>query len=158
MVRAFKPINVQWFINLRIGQLFSLAHPATNLTLILLPGNNLRVTMQYSLQQREIPLPILDDLAIDDKFKGKVVIDVTEGLFFSTSPANLIKPINYKSYYKKRTPAQRFSFLINYQLEENRISDNIPALRFSFAKFFNAIFLGKLFIFFLRISVPLMVV
>ena len=28
----------------------SLAHPATNLTLILLPGNNLRVTMQYSLQ------------------------------------------------------------------------------------------------------------
>ncbi len=31
------------------------------------------------------PLPVLDDLANDKNFKGKLVVDVTEGLFFSTS-------------------------------------------------------------------------
>src|ERR1044071_8723010 len=38
------------------------------------------------------PLPILDDLASDEKFKGKLVVDVTEGLFFSTNPANVTEP------------------------------------------------------------------
>jgi len=38
------------------------------------------------------PLPILDDLADDVNFKGKLVIDVTEGLFFSTSPNNTGEP------------------------------------------------------------------
>src|SRR5690349_5064953 len=32
------------------------------------------------------PLPVLYDLAKDPKFKGKLVIDVTEVLFFSLSP------------------------------------------------------------------------
>ena len=67
------------------------------------------------------PLPILDDLAEDNQFKGKLVIDVTEGLFFSTSPGNVTKPANYISYYKKRTPAQRFSFLVNHQLESGLV-------------------------------------
>ena len=67
------------------------------------------------------PLPILNDLAADEKFKGKLVIDVTEGLFFSTSPQNTTKPATYVSYYKKRTPAQRFSFLVNHQLENGLV-------------------------------------
>src|SRR5258706_9770622 len=38
------------------------------------------------------PLPILDDLAADTAFKGKMIIDVTEGLFFSTSHGNISEP------------------------------------------------------------------
>ncbi|MBA2563665.1 MAG: hypothetical protein H0V14_12310 [Chitinophagaceae bacterium] len=63
------------------------------------------------------PLPVLDDLANDEKFKGKLVVDVTEELFFFSSANNLAEPKEHVSYYKERTPAQRFSFLINYLLE-----------------------------------------
>ena len=31
------------------------------------------------------PLPVLEDLAADENFKGNLVVDVTEGLFFSSS-------------------------------------------------------------------------
>lgn len=65
----------------------------------------------------ESPLPILDDLANDKNFKGKLVVDVTEGLFFSTSPHNLTEPKDRIEYYKKYTPAQRASFLVNHVLE-----------------------------------------
>ena len=67
------------------------------------------------------PLPILDDLANDKRFKGKVVIDVTEGLFFSTAPNNITEPAANAEYYKKETPAQRFSFLVNEQLESKLV-------------------------------------
>lgn len=67
------------------------------------------------------PLPVLDDLAIDSNFKGKLVIDVTEGLFFSTSPHNITDPADKVKYFKKRTPAQRFSFLVNEQLEKRLV-------------------------------------
>lgn len=67
------------------------------------------------------PLPILDDLANDNKFKGKLVVDVTEILFFSTSPRNTSKPKDNIAYFKKRTPAQRFSFLVNHVLEGNLV-------------------------------------
>jgi hypothetical protein len=63
------------------------------------------------------PLPVLDDLAADRKFKGKVVVDVTEGLFFSTSPNNTSDPAEKVAYYKKRTPAEKASFVINHALE-----------------------------------------
>lgn len=63
------------------------------------------------------PLPILDDLATDKNFKGKLVIDVTEGLFFSTAPNNIMEPEKRIAYYKKQTPAQRFGFLVNHFLE-----------------------------------------
>ncbi len=63
------------------------------------------------------PLPILDDLANDKNFKGKLVIDVTEGLFFTNSPHNITEPAENIDYYKKRTPAQQFSFLVNHFLE-----------------------------------------
>ena len=67
------------------------------------------------------PLPVLADLAADENFKGKLVIDVTEGLFFSTSPQNTAEPAKRVAYYKKRTPAQRFSFLVNHQLENSLV-------------------------------------
>jgi hypothetical protein len=63
------------------------------------------------------PLPILDDLANDEKFKGKLVVDVTEGLFFSTNPGNTTEPARYASFYKKETPSEKFSFQIDHALE-----------------------------------------
>jgi hypothetical protein len=63
------------------------------------------------------PLPVLDDLAADKEFKGKLVIDVTEGLFFTTNPPNLEDPLERIKYYKKRTPSERASFVVNHALE-----------------------------------------
>lgn len=63
------------------------------------------------------PLPVLDDLAADKDFKGKLVVDVTEGLFFSTNPPNLSDPRDYLAHYKKRTPSERAGFQLNHALE-----------------------------------------
>jgi hypothetical protein len=63
------------------------------------------------------PLPVLDDLANDKNFKGKLLIDVTEILFFSTSPRNTSEPKERIEYYQKRTPAQKASFFVNHALE-----------------------------------------
>jgi hypothetical protein len=63
------------------------------------------------------PIPILEDLANDKNFKGRLVVDVTEGLFFSTAPGNSRRPVENMKYYKDRTPAQRASFHINHLLE-----------------------------------------
>lgn len=63
------------------------------------------------------PLPILNDLADDPEFKGKLIIDVTEGLFFSTNPGNADRPNTALKYRKDITPAQRASFYLNKPLE-----------------------------------------
>jgi hypothetical protein len=63
------------------------------------------------------PVPYLMDLADDKKFKGTLVVDVTEEIFFSDfSPEDVAtdKKINY---FKKITPTQRFSFQVNHVLE-----------------------------------------
>src|SRR5258706_7598687 len=63
------------------------------------------------------PRAVLTDLANDPNFKGNLVIDVTEGLFFSEfAPynANTNKKI---AYFHQRTPTQRFSFQVNHVLE-----------------------------------------
>lgn len=65
----------------------------------------------------ESPTPILDDLANDKNFKGKLVVDVTEGLFFTRDPGNLTKPKNYIKSYKDETPSQKASFKVNHLLE-----------------------------------------
>ena len=109
----------------------SLAHPATNLTLILLPGKNLRVTMQYNTIEENSPLPLLHDLATDDKFKRKLVIDVTERLFFSTLLSTIKEPAKRVAYFKKRTPVQKFSFLVTHQLEERFVFLNKDHLSLS---------------------------
>jgi len=67
------------------------------------------------------PLPALDDLANDEKFKGKLMIDMTELLFFSTAEPNLNDTRDRVKYYKERTPAQRFSFEVNHVLESNLV-------------------------------------
>lgn len=63
------------------------------------------------------PLPVLYDLAKDVNFNGKLVIDVTEGLFFSTSPGSADSPDKYIKYYHDLTPAQRASFVLNRPME-----------------------------------------
>lgn len=63
------------------------------------------------------PIPVLKDLAEDKKFKGKLIVDVTEGIFFSTSPFNTSSPEKNIKYYKDQTPAQRASFFLNRGLE-----------------------------------------
>ncbi len=63
------------------------------------------------------PLPVLYDLAADDDFAGKLLIDVTEGLFFSLSARNSENPNKYLAYYHDLTPAQRASILLNKPLE-----------------------------------------
>ncbi len=63
------------------------------------------------------PIPILENLADDKKFKGKLIVDVTEGLFFSTAADNALRPVENMKYFKQRTPAQRVSFHINHLLE-----------------------------------------
>ena len=67
------------------------------------------------------PLPILNDLAKDEKFNGKLIIDVTELLFFSTSLQRTAGPNTNINYFKKRTPAQRFSFAVDHFLESSFI-------------------------------------
>lgn len=65
------------------------------------------------------PLPVLYDLADDPGFKGKVVIDVTEGLFFSMGAGASENPKKYVQYYHDITPAQRASFALNWPLESS---------------------------------------
>lgn len=63
------------------------------------------------------PRPALEDLANDPDFKGKLVIDVTEGLFFSDAPPFMGSPLENVKYFHDRTPAQRASFELNRLLE-----------------------------------------
>ncbi len=63
------------------------------------------------------PLPVLHNLADDKNFKGKLVIDVTEILFFSASDGSSKMPNDNIKYYKNRTPAQRASFTLNHWVE-----------------------------------------
>jgi hypothetical protein len=62
------------------------------------------------------PRPVLTDLAADSNFKGKLLIDVTEGIFFYKDKEPTTRAI---TYYHSRTPTQRFSFYVNKALESN---------------------------------------
>jgi hypothetical protein len=63
------------------------------------------------------PKPYLEDLASDKNFKGNLIIDVTEGLFFSEYSKDDFLTDKKINYYKKVTPTQRFSFLVDRLLE-----------------------------------------
>ena len=65
------------------------------------------------------PVPLLEDLASDDKFRGKLIVDVTEGLFFSLSPQNVASAEKGIKYFKNETPSQNFSNKVGYLLESN---------------------------------------
>lgn len=63
------------------------------------------------------PLPVLYDLADDPDFRGKLLVDVTEGLFFSMRGGSVENPNKYLAYYHELTPAQRASIVLNKPLE-----------------------------------------
>ena len=62
------------------------------------------------------PIPVLQNLADDKNFKGKLVVDVTEGLFFAPSGSDR-RPKENMKYYKEQTPAQWAGFHINHAME-----------------------------------------
>ncbi|MGZ3750730.1 MAG: hypothetical protein ACXVB0_20165 [Mucilaginibacter sp.] len=65
------------------------------------------------------PRHFLTDLANDPGFNGKLVVDVTEVLFFSKRGNE--SPDAGIAYYKKRTPAQRLSFRLDRPLESRLV-------------------------------------
>src|SRR5258708_3361980 len=67
------------------------------------------------------PLPVLTDLGNDPHFQGKLVVDVTEGLFFSTDKYNLQKPNTNIAWYHGQTPAEKASFVLNHTLESGLV-------------------------------------
>ncbi len=63
------------------------------------------------------PRPALEDLANDPNFKGRLIVDITEILFFSNgSPREKILKEGIK-YFHDCTPAQKASFFLNKPLE-----------------------------------------
>lgn len=79
-----------------------------------------KLTGEHAVQlamEGNSPVPILVDLGNDTKFRGKLVVDVTEGLFFSAAHHNNSEPEAYAQFYKDKTPSQKASYIINYGLE-----------------------------------------
>ena len=76
--------------------------------------------VQLALQGTN-PVPVLHHLAEDPSFNGKLVVDVTEILFFSQAPPNLERADKELAYYKKYTPAQKASFVIDHGLESQLV-------------------------------------
>jgi hypothetical protein len=84
------------------------------------------------------PRAVLTDLANDPDFKGNLVVDITEGLFFSNRGPYNGTTIKKIAYFHHRTPTQRFSFQVNHALESrfvfldqdnfsiNAMMDNLP--------------------------------
>ncbi|MBK9108689.1 MAG: hypothetical protein IPM92_10085 [Saprospiraceae bacterium] len=63
------------------------------------------------------PLPVLHDLANDEKFKGKLIIDITEKLFFNFSPSPYSRPNDGIKYQKEESYAQKASYHIDWFLQ-----------------------------------------
>ncbi len=83
-----------------------------------------KITGDHVIQlaiEGESPLPVLNDLADDKSFKGKLIIDVTEEFIFTAKETNMDDPRDAVSYYKNRTPAQRISFQLNHLLESQLV-------------------------------------
>jgi hypothetical protein len=63
------------------------------------------------------PRAVLKDLADDPNFKGNMIIDITEGVFFSEKAFYDWKTNKKIAYFKGITPTQRFSFQVDHVLE-----------------------------------------
>jgi len=77
-----------------------------------------RLTGNHAIQLAMVgssPRHFLTDLADDTSFKGKLVVDVTEVLFFSKRGNE--SPDAGINFYKKRTPAQKVSFVLDVPVE-----------------------------------------
>jgi hypothetical protein len=77
------------------------------------------------------PQAVLKDLAEDEQFKGKLIIDITEPIAFSHNPFFQKRANEALAFYKKQTPSEKLSAGINFAaesslalLEENRFSRN----------------------------------
>ena len=78
-----------------------------------------RLTGDHAIQLAQDggdPRPVLTDLANDKNFKGKLIIDVTEGIFFYFDEPKTTRQIKY---YHDITPTQKFSFKVDHFLESN---------------------------------------
>jgi hypothetical protein len=64
---------------------------------------------------------ILNDLANDKKFKGKLIIDATEFTIFSGVAQRDKSAIQTLDYYHKETPSQKTSSAINHALESKLV-------------------------------------
>ena len=83
-----------------------------------------KTTGEHAIQLANVgssPRLMLQDLADDTSFKGKLVVDVTELLFFTNAPYVNLTPAEVLNYYKKETPAQKIGFAINHALESNLV-------------------------------------
>jgi hypothetical protein len=67
------------------------------------------------------PRPLLHNLAEDKNFKGRLVVDVTEILFFNNAPPFQERPTKGINFYKKETPSEKASFHFNHLLEANLV-------------------------------------
>ncbi|HXB09673.1 MAG TPA: hypothetical protein VNW04_21250 [Puia sp.] len=67
------------------------------------------------------PLPFLRDLANDERFHGKLVVDVMELLYWSPVPAYSAEAQTDVDYYHHRTPAQWLSFHLGRPLESHLV-------------------------------------
>jgi hypothetical protein len=63
------------------------------------------------------PRLLLQDLAGDESFSGKLIVDITEPLFFSQNPFFHQSAREAIAYYKKQTPTEKISNQINLALE-----------------------------------------
>ncbi len=78
------------------------------------------ITGNHAIQLANVgsdPRPVLDDLANDPKFKGNLVVDVMEALFFSEFAPNDELTAKKIAYFKTRTPAERCNFQLDHALE-----------------------------------------
>ena len=67
------------------------------------------------------PQLILQDLANDERFAGKLIVDITEMVIYSRDPGDQANAKKSLEYYKKLTPVQRASFCIDYVLQSNLV-------------------------------------
>ncbi len=63
--------------------------------------------------QGSTPRSTLDDLSNDKNFKGRLIVDVTEFIFFSNAASFNRKPDKFLKYFSKQTLAEKASFYVN---------------------------------------------
>jgi hypothetical protein len=84
-----------------------------------------KTTRRHAIQlavQGSSPVPTLVDLGNDPRFKGKLVVDVTEPLFFTPpNPGAERDQANFAAWYHKQTPAQKASFQLDHLLESQLV-------------------------------------
>jgi hypothetical protein len=63
------------------------------------------------------PRKMLENFANDEKFKGKLLLDMTEGLFYGREPWNDASALDAIKFYKTYSPTQKASAFLNHGME-----------------------------------------